>query len=53
LGKEILEDYIFHKEMKIQKRIAPNVGKTLSGIKIMFVGLADHLTEGKQIEQKD
>jgi hypothetical protein len=53
LDKEILGNYIFHKEMKIQKRIVLNVAKISSGIKTMFVGLVDHLTEEKQTEQKD
>jgi hypothetical protein len=47
LDKEIPENYIFHKETRIQKRIAHNVVKILNGIRITYAGLVDHSTEEK------
>jgi hypothetical protein len=47
LDKEIPENYIFHKEMRIQKRIAHSVVKILNGIRIMCAGLVDHSIEEK------
>jgi hypothetical protein len=46
LGKGILENSIFLKEMKILPKIVLNVAKISNGIRTMFAGLVDRLKEG-------
>jgi hypothetical protein len=45
LEKEILENFICLREMKILPRIVLNAVKILNGIRTIFAGLADHLIE--------
>jgi hypothetical protein len=53
LGKEILRNYIFHKETRILLNNVLNAIKTLNGTKTMFVGLVDLLIDEKQIDKKE
>jgi hypothetical protein len=50
LGKEILKEFIYLNWIKILKNNVLSVVKNLSGIKIMYAGLADHSTEENHIE---